>query len=96
MSKRPEKARRVSPAKIESTIMEQRRAASPSACARAYGIPNWRVRKAIREGELTAFGVGRKSLLLFSDLEQWIKSHPPTKSSRPNKFKPQEASHAAP
>jgi hypothetical protein len=64
------------------TTME-RRGASPSACSTAYGIPYWRIKKAIREGALVAHGVGRKSILLFSDVEQWIKSHPATSSSRP-------------
>lgn len=60
----------------------QREAASPSECVRIFGVPHWIIRRAIANGELVPRTVGRKSLLIFDDVKAWIRSHPPTKSSR--------------
>lgn len=63
----------------------ERRAANPRDCASIFGIPLWRLRAAIAAGELVPRAIGRKSFLLFTNIERWIESHPPTKSSRPNR-----------
>jgi hypothetical protein len=66
-------------------MQSERRAASPRECATIYSIPHWRLRLAIKNGELVPRAIGRKSVLLFSKVEDWIEAHAPTKTSRPKK-----------
>ena len=56
-------------------------AASPRECARTFSIPHHQIRTAIRDGELVPHARGRRSVILFSDIEAWIRSWPRTKSS---------------
>jgi hypothetical protein len=60
----------------------EREAATPRACARVFSIPQHRIYAAIKAGELVAHAIGRKSILLFSDVRDWIRAHPSTKSSK--------------
>jgi hypothetical protein len=55
---------------------------SPKAAAAAFRIPHRTLRGAIREGRIVAHTAGRRSILLVSDIEAWIKAQPPTKSPR--------------
>jgi hypothetical protein len=59
----------------------QQRGASVLAAARAYGISHHRMRAIIREGYVTPRAVGRRSIVLFSELEAYLRSLPRTKSS---------------
>lgn len=61
----------------------QQRGASVLAAARAYGIPHHRMRAIIREGYVVPRAVGRRSIVIFSELESYLRSLPATKSSRP-------------
>ncbi len=60
----------------------ERQAASPHDCAKIFGIPYHQLRAAIAAKELCARAVGRHSVLLLDDVRLWIRSRPPTKSSR--------------
>jgi len=51
-------------------------AMSPNKAAAATGLRPERISAAICEGWLHAHRVGTKTLILTSDLEAWIKSHP--------------------
>ena len=66
------------------------RGASPRAAARAYGLSDYHIRRLIRDGAVTPRALGRRSIILFSELEEALRSLPPTKSSRPSA----EACHA--
>lgn len=66
------------------------RGASPRAAATAYGIGQHHMRRLIREGVITPRAVGRRSIVLFSELEEAIRRLPPTRSS-----KREEACHVA-
>lgn len=59
------------------------RGASPRAAARAYGLSDHYLRRMIREGRVTSHAAGRRSIVLFSELEAYLRGLPPTKSSRP-------------
>ena len=61
----------------------QQRGASVLAAARAYGIPHHAMRRIIREGYVVPRALGRRSIVIFSELEAYLKTLPPTKSSRP-------------
>jgi excisionase family DNA binding protein len=52
-----------------------------SEAAKAVSIPERHLRAAIKSGELNPRAVGRRSVLLISELEQWLKNRPRTKSS---------------
>lgn len=58
------------------------RGASPRAAARSYGIGQHHLRRLIREGAVTPRAVGRRSIVLFSELEDALKKLPRTKSSK--------------
>jgi hypothetical protein len=62
----------------------QQRGASVLAAARAYGIPHHAMRRIIREGYVVPRALGRRSIVIFSELEAYLKTLPPTKSSRPD------------
>lgn len=63
--------------------MSEQRAASPQQCATIYNIPLRKLRKAIATGACAApHRLGRHSVLFFSDVESWLRSLPPTRSSR--------------
>ena len=66
------------------------RGASPRAAATAFGIGQHHLRRLIREGAVTPRGVGRRSIVIFSELEDALKKLPRTKSSKRD-----EARHAA-
>lgn len=55
---------------------------SPNKAATATGLRPERIKSAIAEGWLHAFRVGTKTLILASDLEKWIASHPPSLRGR--------------
>ncbi len=58
------------------------RGASPRAAATAYGIGQHHIRRLIREGAITPRAVGRRSIVLFSELEEALRNLPPTRSSK--------------
>ncbi len=58
------------------------RGASPRAAATAYGIGQHHIRRLIREGAITPRAVGRRSIILFSELEAALRAMPRTKSSK--------------
>jgi len=58
------------------------RGASPRAAATAYGIGQHHIRRLIREGAITPRAVGRRSIVLFTELEAALRDLPPTKSSK--------------
>ena len=64
------------------------RAASPREIARIFSVGPAKVYEAIRGGYVDSHRLGRKSLILVSDFEQYIRSLPPTRSTKP------EAHHA--
>ncbi len=61
----------------------QLRGASVRVAAEIYGLPHHAMRRIIREGYVTPRAVGRRSIVIFSELESYLLSLPPTKSSRP-------------
>ncbi len=58
------------------------KAASPRAAARLYNISDRTMRNWIAEGRVSVFACGRKSVVLFADLERAIREQPAPKSSR--------------
>jgi hypothetical protein len=64
------------------------RAASPREIARIFSVSPTRVYEAIRGGYVESHALGRKSLVMIDDFENYIRSLPPTRSSKP------EVSHA--
>ena len=66
------------------------RGASPRAAAISFGIGQHHLRRLIREGAVTPRAVGRRSIVLFSELEAALRALPRTKSS-----KREEARHVA-
>lgn len=50
---------------------------TPAMAAAACSVRPERIREAVRLGYLQAHRVGTKSLILRSQLEEWIASHPP-------------------
>lgn len=60
----------------------QQRGASPRAAALAFGIGQHHIRRLIREGTITPRAVGRRSIILFSELEAALRAMPRTKSSK--------------
>jgi hypothetical protein len=58
------------------------RGASPRAAARSYGIGQHHLRRLIREGAVTPRAVGRRSIILFSELEAALRTMPRTRSSK--------------
>jgi hypothetical protein len=60
----------------------QIRGASPRAAAISYGIGQHHMRRLIREGAVTPRAIGRRSIVLFSELEAAIRDLPRTKSSK--------------
>jgi hypothetical protein len=58
------------------------RGASPRAAATAFGIGQHHLRRLIREGAVTPRAVGRRSIILFSELEAALRAMPRTKSSK--------------
>jgi hypothetical protein len=59
------------------------RGASPRATASLYGIGQHHMRRLIREGTVTPRAVGRRSIIIFSELEAALRNLPRTKSSKP-------------
>jgi hypothetical protein len=62
----------------------QMRGASPRAAAISYGIGQHHLRRLIREGAVTPRAIGRRSIIIFSELEAALRNLPRTKSSKPN------------
>jgi hypothetical protein len=73
-------------------MVTQPRGASVLAAAKIYGLPHHAMRQIIREGHVMPGAVGRRSIVLFSELKAYLLSLPPTKSSRA--IYNREASHA--
>jgi hypothetical protein len=48
----------------------------------ACGVRARHIRNAIKAGELVPRAVGRCSILVAADLRDWLRSRPPTKSSK--------------
>ena len=52
-------------------------AANVRATARAFSIPLRHLRRAINEGALTTYSSGgRRAVLLFGDVREWLRSRP--------------------
>jgi hypothetical protein len=64
------------------SVKAELRAASPAMICKLYSIPPHSLRNAILRGELCSHAVSRRSLLMCHEVEQWIVSHPQTKSPR--------------
>ena len=64
-------------------MLENQRGASVLAAANHYGIPHHHMRRLVREGLIVPRALGRRSIVLFSELEAAVKTLPPTK--RPNR-----------
>jgi hypothetical protein len=58
------------------------RGASPRAAAAAYGLGQHHMRRLIREGAVVPRAIGRRSIVLFSELEAALRNLPRTKSSK--------------
>jgi hypothetical protein len=58
------------------------RGASPRAAATAYGIGQHHMRRLIREGAVTPRALGRRSIVIFSELEDALRNLPRTRSSK--------------
>jgi hypothetical protein len=65
----------------QDPIMVQR-GASPRAAAISYGIGQHHMRRLIREGAVTPRAIGRRSIVLFSELEEALRNLPRTRSSK--------------
>jgi hypothetical protein len=65
-------------------MLSEQRGASVLTAARLYGLPHHAMRRLIREGRITPRAVGRRSIVILSELEEVLKTFPPTKSSRPS------------
>lgn len=63
-------------------MAEQQRGAPVLAAARAYGIPHHKMRALIKDGHIVPRAVGRRSIVIFSELEAFLLSLPKTRSSR--------------
>ncbi len=70
---------------------EQQRGAPVLATARIYGLPHHAIRRIIREGHVVPRAVGRRSIILFSEMDDYLKSLPKTKS--PARVRNEEACH---
>jgi hypothetical protein len=57
-------------------------ALSWSAAARACNLPERHLRLAAQRGEIIPRASGRRSVLIVSELEEWLKNRPAPKSSR--------------
>jgi len=68
--------------KPEANQMTQR-GASPRVAAAAYGLSRHHIYALIRAGKITPRAVGRRSIILFDELEAAIRSMPRTRSSKP-------------
>lgn len=64
-------------------MLIEQRGASVLGAARLYGLPHHAMRRLIREGYIVPRAVGRRSIVILSELEELLKTLPPTKSSRP-------------
>ena len=71
-----------------------REAASPRETAKAFSLPEHHIRRWIREGRVVPRAVGRRSLLLFSEVRDVIAAMPPVKSSRRRLNEQRDACHA--
>lgn len=58
------------------------RGASVLVAARLYGLPHHTMRRFIREGHIVPRAAGRRSIVILSELEDFLKTLPPTKSSK--------------
>lgn len=59
-----------------------RRGASPRATAQIYGLGQHHLRRLIAEGKIVPRAIGRRSIIIFSELEKVLAELPRTKSSR--------------
>jgi hypothetical protein len=60
-------------------MLENQRGASVLGAAAAYGVPHHHMRRLVREGLIVPRALGRRSIVLFSELEAALKQLPPTK-----------------
>lgn len=60
------------------------RGASPRDAAMAYGIGQHHMRRLIREGAVVPRAIGRRSIVLFSEVEAYLLTLPRTRSSKPS------------
>jgi hypothetical protein len=58
------------------------RGASPRVAAISYGIGQHQLRRLIREGAIVPHAIGRRSIILFSELEEVLRQMPRTRSSK--------------
>lgn len=63
-------------------MMTPLRGASPRATAQIYGLGQHHLRRLIAEGRIVPHAIGRRSIIIFSELEQALRSLPKTKSPR--------------
>lgn len=67
----------------EYAMLSVQRGASVLSAAAAYGVPHHHMRRLVKEGLVVPRALGRRSIVLFSELEAALKTLPPTK--RPNR-----------
>jgi excisionase family DNA binding protein len=67
----------------------ERIAFSPREAARVAGLGAAVIYRALKERELRSHLVGKRSLILRTDLVAWIDAAPPPQPSRPPKAKPE-------
>ena len=60
-------------------MLENQRGASVLDAANHYGIPHHHMRRLVREGLVVPRALGRRSIVIFSELEAALKTLPPTK-----------------
>jgi hypothetical protein len=70
-----------------------REAAGVRESAKIFGIAEHRLRVFIKQGLVTPRAVGRRSIVLFDELREAIRSQAPTRSSRRHINEQREAEH---
>jgi Helix-turn-helix domain len=72
-----------------------REAAGVRESAEIFGLAEHRLRRWIAEGRIVPRACGRRSVILFDELRELIRSMPPTKSSRRRVNLQREHDHAS-
>ena len=60
-------------------MLDTQRGAGVLDAADHYGIPHHHMRRLVREGHIVPRALGRRSIVIFSELEAALKQLPPTK-----------------
>jgi hypothetical protein len=75
----------------------ERRGGNVGVVAAAYGISPKNIRLAISAGRIDAHAVGRRTVVLYSDVESWIKTLPPPRPWRSDPpFPPRQENPSCP